>query len=73
MSKRLSDLIKNWEVRHGVTMDTMKRAKLGVSVKPVTAYQIAKALGCDDREAKAFADQAADASDDASDRAKETA
>jgi hypothetical protein len=73
MTKSLRDLIKNWEVRHGVTMDTMKRAKLGVSVKPVTAYQIAKALGCDDGEAKAHADQAALASEEASDEAKETA
>ncbi len=60
-------------MRHGVTMDTMKRAKLGVSVKPVTAYQISKALGCSDKEAKAYADQAASASDDAPDEAKETA
>lgn len=56
--ERLSDLIRNWEMRHGFTVDTMKRAKAGAPIKAVSIYQIAKALGCTDEEAKKYADKA---------------
>lgn len=56
--RQLSDLIRDWEMRNGFSVDTMKRAKAGEPIKKVSAYQIAKTLGCSDEDAKGLADKA---------------
>ncbi len=70
---KLSELIRNWESTSGFSISTLEKAKEGKPVKSITARLIAKALGCSDTEAKAFADQAGHASEETPDEAKETA
>jgi hypothetical protein len=56
MARTLKQIIEDWERENMVTVGTIAHAKTGRPVKPVTAVQIARALGCKDVEVKALAD-----------------
>lgn len=59
MTQRLKQVIEDWERANYVNVGTIAQAKTGRPVKPATAYQIARALGCTDDEAKSLADDVA--------------
>lgn len=64
MTQRLGELIKEWETKNGFTVNTLDRVKRGETVRATTAFQIARAFGCTEDEAKALADEYAASRED---------
>lgn len=58
MKRTLSEVVRDWEIKHGFTVRTLENVKKGTPVKPTTAYQVAIAFGCSDKDAREYAAQA---------------
>ncbi|HTL13087.1 MAG TPA: hypothetical protein VL588_11390 [Bdellovibrionota bacterium] len=65
MTRTLAEVITDWELKNSVNVRTIAKAKEGGSIRPGTAYDIAKALGCTEEEAKQYASEASESKETA--------